>query len=212
MAEEVQTSDLAAYQSKIRKHHNAAQAAADSAIKNALAAGKLLVKAKAEVRHGEWLPFLESTGVNPRTAQRYMKLAKNEHLLKNDSASFVSVTKALEYLNERNISPPPIGCHLHLSEGGRELWIWPAEKGWYHYFEMVDTDDGGCDFRTSKRAISWEGIQYECPDICGAELINCLPFYGVGYRDHAMAGIANHGDGYDPLKPWTSPSIEQTEP
>ncbi|MEW8027117.1 MAG: DUF3102 domain-containing protein [Candidatus Thiodiazotropha endolucinida] len=204
--------NLTAYQSEISKYHQQAQAAADSAIKNALAAGKLLIQAKAEVQHGEWLPFLESTGVNARTAQRYMRLANNERLLKNDSVSTLSVTKALEYLTQVDIKPPPVGCHLHLSDGGYELWVWPAKEGWYHCFEMTDTDDGGCDICTSKRAMSWDGIKYKYPDIYRAVLINDLPIYGIGYRDAAMAGIANHGAGYDPHKPWTSPSLaEQTE-
>ena len=38
--------------------------------------GRMLNEAKAEeCRHGEWLPFLERTGIPPRTAQRAMRIA-----------------------------------------------------------------------------------------------------------------------------------------
>ena len=41
--------------------------------------GRMLNEAKAEeCRHGEWLPFLERTGIPPRTAQRAMRIAAAE--------------------------------------------------------------------------------------------------------------------------------------
>ena len=50
---------------------------ATSAMTHALEAGRLLIEAKTQVRHGQWLPFLESVGMPARTAQQYMRLAKN---------------------------------------------------------------------------------------------------------------------------------------
>lgn len=38
-------------------------------------AGPLLIEAKAECSHGEWLPFLELATINERVAQRAMRLA-----------------------------------------------------------------------------------------------------------------------------------------
>ena len=40
--------------------------------------GKLLVKAKKMVGHGDWLPTLERYGANERTAQQDMLLADNQ--------------------------------------------------------------------------------------------------------------------------------------
>jgi Protein of unknown function (DUF3102) len=48
-------------------------------LERAIAAGKLLLEAKALVKHGEWLPWLESHCQIPeRTVQHYMRLAKHE--------------------------------------------------------------------------------------------------------------------------------------
>ena len=62
---------------------NAQQCLADT-----LEAGRLLTEQKAELEHGEWLPWLkENVRVNVRTAQRYMNLHENRNRLKNDSVS-----------------------------------------------------------------------------------------------------------------------------
>ena len=42
----------------------------------AIAAGELLNEAKNRMNHGDWLPWLEKTGIAPRTAQRWMLLAR----------------------------------------------------------------------------------------------------------------------------------------
>jgi hypothetical protein len=63
-------SDLAA---RIRAAH---QAVGD-AMKHAIAAGELLIEAKEQVAHGEWLPWLEKhCELSGRTAQAYMRLAR----------------------------------------------------------------------------------------------------------------------------------------
>src|SRR5437868_7881990 len=47
------------------------------AIDKVIEAGNLLVEAKANCRHGDWLPFLQRAAVPERQAQRYMRLAKS---------------------------------------------------------------------------------------------------------------------------------------
>jgi hypothetical protein len=65
--------DLAA---RIKVEHGAVQDALNNAVMRAMVAGDLLLEAKALVRHGEWLPWLEEhCEVSERTAQLYMKLA-----------------------------------------------------------------------------------------------------------------------------------------
>ena len=60
----------------IRCEHEAAQQAFASAVEHAVRCGELLAEAKAQVRHGEWLPWLaENFPASPRTAQGYMRLA-----------------------------------------------------------------------------------------------------------------------------------------
>ena len=57
------------------------QAAEDdfrSAVAHAIQAGELLIEAKAQVAHGEWLPWLEANcPLSERQARNYMRLARN---------------------------------------------------------------------------------------------------------------------------------------
>ena len=48
-----------------------------SAVKGIVAAGQHLARAKADVRHGEWLPMLERIGISQSAAKRLMSIAAN---------------------------------------------------------------------------------------------------------------------------------------
>src|ERR1700730_13731457 len=68
--------DLAA---RIRTEHEAAGGALKRSLQHAVAAGDLLIEAKAQLRHGQWLPWLsEHCQIPERTARLYMRLAKNK--------------------------------------------------------------------------------------------------------------------------------------
>lgn len=65
--------DLAA---RINAEHEASAKAIKRGLKHAIACGRLLLEAKAQLRHGAWLPWLrDHCGVPERTAQRYTELA-----------------------------------------------------------------------------------------------------------------------------------------
>jgi hypothetical protein len=67
--------DLAA---RIRVEHEATIAALRSGVVHAMAAGDLLIEAKAQVPHGQWRPwFNKNCRMSERSGQLYMKLAKN---------------------------------------------------------------------------------------------------------------------------------------
>jgi len=67
--------DLAA---RIRLEHYAAAEKLSEALRHAMAAGDLLIEAKALVQHGQWLPWLKDhVDISERTAQLYMRVAKN---------------------------------------------------------------------------------------------------------------------------------------
>jgi hypothetical protein len=92
MAHETETSnslpDLAA---RIRAEHEATSDALRSSAEHGMAAGDLLIEAKAKVPHGQWLPWLkDNCAMSERTAQIYMRLAKNrepiEEQIRNGSA------------------------------------------------------------------------------------------------------------------------------
>ena len=67
--------DLAA---RIRAEHEATADALKSSVEHAMAAGDLLIEAKAQVKHGQWLPWLtEHCAMSDRTARLYMQLARH---------------------------------------------------------------------------------------------------------------------------------------
>ncbi len=68
---------LAALAAEINRESALAERAWSSALEHAIRAGELLLRAKAQVKHGEWLPWLDANFKgSARTAQGYMRLAR----------------------------------------------------------------------------------------------------------------------------------------
>jgi Protein of unknown function (DUF3102) len=67
--------------SEIRQDIEAADKHWQSAVHHAIRAGEGLIEAKATLRHGQWLPWLEENfpGFSARSAQNYMRLARNRN-------------------------------------------------------------------------------------------------------------------------------------
>jgi Protein of unknown function (DUF3102) len=92
--------DLAA---RIRAEHEAVAAFMQRSLERAIAAGDLLIEAKAQLAHGQWLPWLqEHCQVPERTAQVYMRLARHAPELKSKSETVadLSVRDAVDLLTE----------------------------------------------------------------------------------------------------------------
>lgn len=92
---------------RINAEHKAAEAAARSALGHALAAGKLLMEAKAAVNHGEWSAWLaDHFEGSERTARAYMRLAKHWRTInaKRQSTADLSIHDALQLLAEPKIT------------------------------------------------------------------------------------------------------------
>ena len=112
-----ETTDLAlsTLAEQINSHHAACERALGSAIEHALAAGKLLIEAKDQCRHGGWLPWLQQNFKGTaRTAQRYMRLADRlpELEAKNDSVSHLTMQSAMKLLAEpADDQQPSPACH-----------------------------------------------------------------------------------------------------
>jgi hypothetical protein len=68
-----------------------------------------LLQAKASLGHGQWLPWLATTGIPERGAQRYMRIAGNRATIeaKFDSVTDLSVTTALRLLS-KPVKPDPV--------------------------------------------------------------------------------------------------------
>ena len=90
--------DIAA---RIRIEHQAVAASLKRSIEHAIAAGELLLEAKDQIPHGQWLPWLEQRcGVTPRAAQMYMRVAKHRAAieLKYEDTSHLTIADApLDY-------------------------------------------------------------------------------------------------------------------
>jgi hypothetical protein len=84
--------DLAA---RIKAEHEAVSSALKESVRHSIAAGELLVEAKGQLDHGQWLPWLrDHCTISERTAQLYMRLAKNRAEIekRNDDCGFGDLT------------------------------------------------------------------------------------------------------------------------
>ena len=67
--------DLAA---RIKAEHEAVSVALKDSVRHAIEAGSLLLEAKEQLKHGQWLPWLrDNCTMSERTAQLYMRCAKS---------------------------------------------------------------------------------------------------------------------------------------
>jgi hypothetical protein len=81
--------DLAA---RIRAEHEATAVALQRSVAHAMAAGDLLIEAKAQLKHGQWLPWLrDHCAMSERTAQLYMRCAKNRTAIEEQAKSATDV-------------------------------------------------------------------------------------------------------------------------
>jgi len=68
---------LAELAARIRAEHKAAAVAVTKGVSHAIAAGELLIEAKARLKHSRWLPWLrDHCAMAQRTAQLYMQCAR----------------------------------------------------------------------------------------------------------------------------------------
>ena len=99
------TADLAV---KIDAAHRAAKTAIQNALANAVRCGELLIQAKSQVPHGEWLAWLErQTSVSERTAQAYMRLARKLKSADPQRVADMSVREALAAIATPKPEPKP---------------------------------------------------------------------------------------------------------
>lgn len=71
---------LSALAAEANKNHKLAESTAGRALEFARKSGESLTEAKAQVKHGEWIPWLKINFTGPRsTAHKYMTLAANVH-------------------------------------------------------------------------------------------------------------------------------------
>ena len=122
---------------RIAAEHKAVALALRSALGHAIAAGELLIEAKAKVRHGQWLHWLaENTGIPKRTAAHYMALARRRQKFcdQNGNTLPLSVNEALDELKhpaDRGFPGSEWGEYAPHREWGR--------RGWGPFSEALET-------------------------------------------------------------------------
>ena len=87
---------------RIEAEHAAVGAALRGALAHAIACGERLIEAKRQVKHGEWLPWIEARCKVPaRTASHYMALARRKKLLTDHNGNVlpISVREAVGQLH-----------------------------------------------------------------------------------------------------------------
>lgn len=78
LRQEAGSNSLADLAARITAEHTAVSTALSDSVRHAVAAGEMLIEAKTQVPHGQWLPWLrENCTISERTAQLYMRCAKS---------------------------------------------------------------------------------------------------------------------------------------
>lgn len=93
---------------EINAAHGMVGSLALSSLDHARQAGLLLIAARKKIDHGGWLPWLEAnTSVPERTAQRYMRIAKNWDKISTKSAIMadLGVVEAVRLIGQPNDGP-----------------------------------------------------------------------------------------------------------
>jgi len=114
---------------KANEEHEAALGCAHAALDHAMEAGRLLAEAKAQVAHGEWLPWIEEHfSGSARTARAYMRLNENraEVEANRQRVANLGVRDALAYLAEPAEPEPDEEPPEEPSEGGDGDEVDPA--------------------------------------------------------------------------------------
>ncbi|HSR90925.1 MAG TPA: DUF3102 domain-containing protein, partial [Gemmatimonadales bacterium] len=101
---------------QIRAEIEAVEEEHSAALAHAIRAGELLTQAKAQVEHGEWLPWLEKEKVPRRTATHYMSLSANGQRV----AHLGSVREALAAIR-------PEGKSRKRNSNGAPAGLWENE-------------------------------------------------------------------------------------
>jgi hypothetical protein len=89
---------------RVKKYHSDRLAASKNVLDYAIKAGADLIRAKKDLKHGDWLPWLrDQCALSERTAQDYMKLAESKSKLdaKNALGADLGLKEALRLIEDK---------------------------------------------------------------------------------------------------------------
>ncbi len=126
------SNSLADLRERLKVEHGAVIGSLRRGLHHAMAAGDILTEAKAQLRHGDWLPCLESCNISERTAQRYVRLAKHRGVIeaKCDTVSDLGVRGALALI------ATPHGTELDGKSVDLAAHAADLDLGWEHFEEI----------------------------------------------------------------------------
>ena len=126
-----QPTPLADLGTEINDTHAAAMLHAGKAMNHALRCGDLLIKAKATVPHGGWLPWLRQNIVfSDRTAQAYMRLAAKFGRDKRSTVADLSVRRVLQEIATPRYAAINADCAAWLERAEADTAARPDWKDW----------------------------------------------------------------------------------
>jgi hypothetical protein len=112
-ADLARSNSLADLAARINTAHEAAAAALKSSVIHAMQAGDLLIEAKKQVGHGEWLPWLKANfAFSDRTARLYMQVARSRADVEAKMATVADLTLR-DVLAEPEPEPDDHGISIH---------------------------------------------------------------------------------------------------
>jgi hypothetical protein len=78
---------------RIKAEHEAVSDALKESVRHAITAGELLIEAKQQLKHGQWLPWLKDhCAISERTAQLYMRCARNRDAIEANTQRVADLT------------------------------------------------------------------------------------------------------------------------
>jgi hypothetical protein len=137
-----------------------------AAAEKALQAGAALLEAKRLLPHGQWGTWLARAGINDRTAQRYMRLARSP--LTSDIVSDLGgVSPALAFLSRWKAPEADQALFIFgdLDRAADIAYVWEDRRarGHFHVFGIFADGDGKTCIAT-KRPMLWHAeIEGEQP-------------------------------------------------
>jgi hypothetical protein len=109
--------DLSTLADEIRREAELAEQRLRDALAHAIRTGELLIEAKGQLRHGEWLPWLRVNFPNSeRTASNYMRLARKSDTVADLPTVSAAIAALTEPREQRDQDDPWLGFALTAAE------------------------------------------------------------------------------------------------
>ena len=159
---------------KANREHRHAQSSAQQAVKHAVEAGELLLKAKEAVGHGNFIKWIEKNFEGkPRHARMYMRLAKaaGQKRIDPDEVSFLTEVEHL--LRDQDAEETPQNCRRGLRDEEYEPEV-PGEEYQFDDEEEVPCSCCGAKFGGVTLRTVFADPVYHC-DACKHCTVACDP-------------------------------------